>query len=375
MKGIPAPPNGPAQTPPKASKTKKLLVGAGVLCAVVACGNVLGSKASDSEPNPVVSASPTVSTKAPRVTAEPTPTPSDPSPTQTPEVTVEPSPADTPTPEASGDAATVLATLPVKGRAPKTGYRRAEFGQRWRDIDRNGCDTRNDILNRDLTNKTWRANTRGCVVLSGVLAEPYSGETRYFDKSQASAIQIDHVVALSDAWQKGAQALTAAQRETLANDPLNLLAVDGRLNQQKSDGDAATWLPPHKDFRCAYVSRQIAVKAKYRLWVTSAEHDAMVRILSNCPGQALPADNGVVVPSGTVPASVQTEPPPPPQNVAPSAVNPAPQPGAPAGSGANYANCREVWAILGRPITPQDPGFRDKFDGDRDGIGCESRPR
>lgn len=370
MKGIPAPPHGPAQTPPKPSKTKKLLVGAGVLFAVVAFGNALGSKASDSEPDPSVSASPTVSTKAPRDTAEPTPTPSETSPTQTPENTVEPT---TPTPEATGDAATVLATLPVKGRAPKTGYRRAEFGQRWRDIDRNGCDTRNDILNRDLTNKTWRANTRGCVVLSGILAEPYSGETKYFDKSQASAIQIDHVVALSDAWQKGAQALTAEQRETLANDPLNLLAVDGRLNQQKSDGDAATWLPPRKDSRCAYVSRQIAVKAKYRLWVTEAERDAMVRILSNCPGQTLPADSGVVVPSGTVPASVPPDQPAPPQDAAPPAVDPAP--GAPGGSGASYANCREVWAILGRPITPQDPGFRDKFDGDHDGIGCESRPR
>lgn len=374
MKGFPAPAHRPTQTPPKASKTKKLLVGAGILCAVVACGNVLGSKASDSEPEPVVSASPTVSTKAPRVTAEPTPTPSDTSPTQTPEITVEPSPATT-TPEASGDAATVLATLPVKGRAPKTGYRRAEFGQRWRDIDRNGCDTRNDILNRDLTDKTWRANTRGCVVLSGVLAEPYSGETRYFDKSQASAIQIDHVVALSDAWQKGAQALTAAQRETLANDPLNLLAVDGRLNQQKSDGDAATWLPPHKGFRCTYVSRQIAVKAKYRLWVTPAERDAMVRILSNCPGQALPVDSGVVVPSGTVPESAPPDQPAPPQDAASPAADPAPQPNQPANPGASYANCREVWAILGRPITPQDPGFRDKFDGDHDGVGCESRPR
>lgn len=374
MKGIPAPPHGPAQIPPKASKTKKLLVGAGVLFAVVACGNALGSKASDSEPDPTVSASPTVSTKAPRDTVEPTPTPSDTSPTQTPENTVEPSPTAS-TPEATGDAATVLATLPVKGRAPKTGYRRAEFGQRWRDIDRNGCDTRNDILNRDLTDKTWRANTRGCVVLSGILAEPYSGETKYFDKSQASAIQIDHVVALSDAWQKGAQALTAAQRETLANDPLNLLAVDGRLNQQKSDGDAATWLPPHKDFRCAYVSRQIAVKAKYRLWVTEAERDAMVRILSNCPGQILPADSGVVVPSGTVPASVPTDQPAPPQDAAPPAANPAPHPNQPANPVASYANCREVWAILGRPITPQDPGFQNKFDGDHDGIGCESRPR
>lgn len=228
--------------PPKASKTRKLLAIAGGWFIAITLVSALISEGLGSEAEP------------------------------------------TPTPEAFGDAATVLATLPVKGRAPKTGYRRAEFGQRWRDIDRNGCDTRNDILNRDLTNKTWRANTRGCVVLSGILAEPYSGETRYFDKSQASAIQIDHVVALSDAWQKGAQALSAEQRETLANDPLNLLAVDGRLNQQKSDGDAATWLPPNRSFRCAYVSRQISVKAKYQLWVTPAERDAMARVLNVCPG-------------------------------------------------------------------------------------------
>ena len=275
--------------PLKADKTRKLLAIAGgwfiaitLVSALISEG--LGNEPDNTQVTPVISASPDANAKAPSAAAKPTPTPFDTSPTQTPENTVEPSSATTPTLEASGDAATVLATLPVKGRAPKTGYRREEFGQRWRDIDRNGCDTRNDILNRDLTNKTWRENTRGCVVLSGILAEPYSGETRYFDKSQASAIQIDHVVALSDAWQKGAQALSAEQRETLANDPLNLLAVDGRLNQQKSDGDAATWLPPNRSFRCTYVSRQIAVKAKYQLWVTPAERDAMARVLNVCPG-------------------------------------------------------------------------------------------
>lgn len=259
--------------PLKADKTRKLLAIAGgwfiaitLVSALISEG--LGNELDNTQDTSVISASPDANTKAPSAAAKPTPTALDTSPT----------------PEASGDAATVLATLPVKGRAPKTGYRREEFGQRWRDIDRNGCDTRNDILNRDLTNKTWRENTRGCVVLSGTLAEPYSGETRYFDKSQSSAIQIDHVVALSDAWQKGAQALSAEQRETLANDPLNLLAVDGRLNQQKSDGDAATWLPPNRNFRCAYVSRQIAVKAKYQLWVTPAERDAMARVLNVCPG-------------------------------------------------------------------------------------------
>ena len=102
-------------------------------------------------------------------------------------------------------------------------------------------------------------------------------------------MQIDHVVALSDAWQKGAQQLSMAMREQLANDPLELLAVDGPANQAKGDGDAATWLPPNKPYRCAYVARQIAVKQKYHLWVTSAERDAMQKILSGCAGQALPS--------------------------------------------------------------------------------------
>ena len=95
-------------------------------------------------------------------------------------------------------------------------------------------------------------------------------------------------MALSDAWQKGAQQLDQDTRETLANDPLELLAVDGESNQQKSDSDAASWLPPNKEYRCRYVARQIAVKQKYVLWITQAEHDAMKRVLHNCPDQVLP---------------------------------------------------------------------------------------
>jgi hypothetical protein len=104
-------------------------------------------------------------------------------------------------------------------------------------------------------------------------------------------VQIDHVVAVSDAWQKGAQALDVSTRAQFYNDPLNLLAVDGPSNQKKSDADAATWLPPNKSYRCRYVARQIAVKAKYSLWVTQAEHDAMKNVLSTCPGQTLPIEN------------------------------------------------------------------------------------
>lgn len=189
-----------------------------------------------------------------------------------------------------GLAAAVLETLPVKGRAPKTGYSRDEFGQTWADVNRNGCDTRNDILKRDLISITYKPKTRDCVVLTGVLEDKYSGETINFVRGNISSmdVQIDHVVALSNAWQTGAFKLTKIERTALANDPLNLFAVKGRLNSQKSDGDAATWLPPLKSFRCAYVAQQIAVKAKYSLWVTAPEKSAMVGILAKCPSQELP---------------------------------------------------------------------------------------
>ena len=187
-------------------------------------------------------------------------------------------------------AVDALADLAVKGRAPKTGYARSEFGQRWADVDRNGCDTRNDILKRDLTEIVFREKTRNCVVLSGVLVDRYSGETINFVRGNITSmeVQIDHVVAMSNSWQTGAFKLTLAQRTALANDPLNLFAVKGRLNSQKRDGDAATWLPPLKKFRCAYVAQQIAVKAKHSLWVTPPEKDAMTRILNTCPKQVLP---------------------------------------------------------------------------------------
>ena len=186
-----------------------------------------------------------------------------------------------------GVAMAVLETLPVKGRAPKTGYSRGAFGQSWADVDRNGCDTRNDILKRDMTSIVYKAKTRNCVVLSGTLIDRYSGETINFVRGEVSSmeVQIDHVVALSNSWQTGAFKLSIAQRTALANDPLNLFAVKGRLNSQKGDGDAATWLPPLKSFRCAYVAQQIAVKAKYSLWVVPPEKAAMLAILSQCPTQ------------------------------------------------------------------------------------------
>ncbi len=178
-----------------------------------------------------------------------------------------------------------LDTLAVKGRAPKTGYSRDEFGKRWDDRDRNGCDTRNDVLRRDLTDRKYKPNTGKCVITVGVLNDPFTGARLEFSRADdAAGVQIDHVVALSDAWQKGAQQLSADERTDFANDPLNLLAVKGSENQKKGDSDAATWLPSNRSFRCQYVATQVDVKAKYNLWVTSAEKDAIARVLSGCSG-------------------------------------------------------------------------------------------
>jgi hypothetical protein len=282
----------------------------------------------------------------------------------------------------------LLATLPIKGRAPKTGYDRALFGQAWADVDRNGCDTRNDILKRDLTGITY-TNSVPCKVQSGTLADPYTGTSIKFLRGSAtsSAVQIDHVVALSDAWQKGAQQLTTEQRTAFANDPLNLQATDGPTNIKKGDGDAATWLPPNKAFRCEYVARQISVKATYSLWVTQAEHDAMARILADCSGQLAPTNEKAPVAAAPAPAPAADAPAPfvavpapvapapaaaVPAPVAPAPVVPVPVPVAPAPAAAYYANCAAAKAAGAAPLYAGSAGYRPALDRDRDGIACES---
>lgn len=200
-----------------------------------------------------------------------------------------PSPVPPLTPALARAALSTLDGLPVKGRAPKTGYDRDAYGPAWSDdvdvsLGHNGCDTRNDVLRRDLVAERLKPGTHGCVVVSGTLADPYTGRSITFVRGRATSakVQIDHVVALGDAWVTGAQQLTATERRTLANDPLNLLAVDGPTNSAKRDADAASWLPPNKAYRCTYVARQVAVKSRYRLWVTAAEKAQIARVLAGC---------------------------------------------------------------------------------------------
>ncbi|OZF42584.1 deoxyribonuclease [Rhodococcus sp. 14-2470-1b] len=313
--------------------------------------------AAQEEAVPAASAT-TLSTPPAAATADATPV-LPVAPPATPESMDSPAPAKSAVADAgSAQAAlSMLATVPIKGRAPKTGYDRDLFGQAWTDdvdveFGHNGCDTRNDILRRDLTAVTVKPGSNGCAVQTGTLADAYTAATINFVRGAdtSSDVQIDHVVALSNAWQTGAQQLDPATRVNFANDPRNLQAVDGPSNQQKSDGDAATWLPSHKAYRCTYVARQVEVKAAYRLWVTPPEHDAIVRVLGDC---------------GAAATDIESAAP-----AAPAAPAPAPNP-APASSAAVYKNCGEVRAAGAAPIRAGQPGFSTKFDGDGDGVGCE----
>ncbi|WP_308198775.1 HNH endonuclease family protein [Rhodococcus sp. F64268] len=189
----------------------------------------------------------------------------------------------------ASSALQALAALPVRDAASQSGYEREAFGSAWTDsvtveFGKNGCDTRNDILKRDLVHISLEPATKDCTVRTGTLHDPYTGNEIFFRRGSdtSSQVQIDHVVALSNAWKTGAQQLDEQQRRNLANDPRNLIAVDGPTNQSKGDADAAQWLPPNAGYHCDYVAQQIEVKSVYKLWVTPAEHEAMSRVLSAC---------------------------------------------------------------------------------------------
>jgi Protein of unknown function (DUF1524)/Excalibur calcium-binding domain len=238
----------------------------------------------------------------------------------------------------------------IKGRGPMTGYTRSAFGDAWVDVNRNGCDTRDDILRRDLQQRTVRAGTQGCVITSGTLADPYTDTSTRYVRGH-SLVDIDHVVALGDAWQMGAARWATDERVAFANDPLNLLAVSSSANRQKGDADAASWLPHTSSFRCSYVARQVAVKLKYRLAATAAERVAMRRVLDGCPTLPLPG-NGASIVAFVVPTPKATA----------------------HGSGVRvFANCaaaREAGVTPIRRGTKLYAANKD-LDGDDDGIACE----
>ncbi|MEB3034632.1 HNH endonuclease family protein [[Mycobacterium] nativiensis] len=207
---------------------------------------------------------------------------SGPSPTWTP-----PTPSAAPLDARYDGARRMLDALPVKGWDRLQDFKRYRFGERWSDdvnveFGHNGCNTRDDILRRDLTEVQLRRGT--CLVQRGVLHDPYSGQTIEFVRGPetSEAVQVDHLVSLADAWYKGARSWDGARRRDFANDPRNLLAVSGQANFDKAFRDAASWLPANAAFECEFVARQVTVKTAYGLWVSSNEKTAMQRVLRRC---------------------------------------------------------------------------------------------
>lgn len=331
------------------------VAGGAALGAAVALTLVGGATAGPPDPTPAdapsasTASTPSASRSA-TSTRSPTSAPTITTATPTPSTTI-------PGNAAKGTALAAVAGLSVKWRAPKSGYERDQFGQAWFDTDRNGCDTRNDMLRRDLVERDMK-NT--CKVLAGTRdPDPYTGRRIRFVAGGDSEIDIDHVVALSDAWQKGAASWAAGKRLAFANDPVNLLAVDAGANRAKGDGDVATWLPANKSYRCEYVARVVSVKAKYQVWVTPAERDAMVRVLSSCPSTALP-DPGPAPTTAALPKTAPEPAPSPP---------PAAEPETP--SSVSYENCDAVRAAGAAPLLAGQPGCSSKLDRDGDGRACE----
>jgi hypothetical protein len=311
-------------------------------CAVLPAGDVSPTPVNDrpSTEAPAPSSPPTVEATQTAAPAEPT----DPS-TSSGATSAHPT-------DESGTALAQLTTLIVAGRAPMTGYDRDRFGPSWLDADRNGCDTRNDILRRDLHDVTLKAGTGGCVVLTGMLTDPYTRARIEFVRGDTDAVDIDHVVAVGNAWASGAWRSDIRKRAALANDPLNLLAVDAGTNRSKGDSNAASWLPPNKAFRCTYVARQVAVKAKYRLTVTDSEKAQMTRQLGACPGWPATPDQT------HAPTRVD-------QNISDPGVTPTP-------AGREYfENCDAARAAGAAPVHRGDPGYGRHLDRDGDGSACE----
>lgn len=194
-----------------------------------------------------------------------------------------------PAPQAlPGTASAQLATLIVRQGEETDDYERDAFGTRWKDLDRNGCGQRDDVLRRDLQAVEVRPGTQGCVIIAGTLIDPYTGAWVAFTKEEAGKVQIDHVVSLKDAWDSGAATWTEDRRERMANDFSNLRAVDGPTNASKGADSADEWLPEQD--QCGYVAWQVAVKAEYGLNVTVQERNAMVTVLTTCPDQSVVTD-------------------------------------------------------------------------------------
>ncbi|MFI5507327.1 HNH endonuclease family protein [Mycobacterium sp. NPDC051804] len=197
--------------------------------------------------------------------------------------------ADIPTVAPGVDVLAGVAQIPLRIRGYD--YRRDAFGDSWTDDNsapggHNGCDTRNDILDRDLVDKSYISIKR-CpnAVATGLMHDPYTNAEIAFTRGEktGAAVQIDHIVPLALAWDLGARFWTDDMRLRFANDPANLIAVAGGANQDKGDQEPAAWMPPNAAFRCQYSVQFIAVLRGYALPVDAPSAVVLRDAAATCP--------------------------------------------------------------------------------------------
>jgi hypothetical protein len=197
--------------------------------------------------------------------------------------------ADVPTVAPGVDILAGIPLIPIRVR--EHDYRRAAFGDAWTDDNtapggHNGCDTRNDILDRDLVDKTFTAIKRcPTAVATGTLHDPYTNDTIPFTRGNqvGASVQIDHIVPLALAWDLGARDWSDDMRRRFANDPANLLAVQGQANQDKGDAEPADWMPPNHAFWCQYSVQFAAVLRGYALPIDDRSAVVLRDAATTCP--------------------------------------------------------------------------------------------
>lgn len=316
--------------------------------------------------SPSTTPAPAVTPPVASESASATPVASEPAtPSEAPVAPSEPAPA------ASGTALEALETLTVAPFSSNGKYERALFGEPWADIDNNGCETREDILKRDIPNVTIKGK---CDARQGSFNDPYTAKVINFNAGdgKGGGVDIDHIIPLSLGWKTGASEWDATKRLKFANDPLNLMASDSGENRKKGDKDASAYLPPNKAFHCEYVARQVTVRVKYGTWITSAEKNAIYTVLQTCPTQPLTADTwGVSVDKSSPVAPANPAEPAPVAPVAPEApADPAPVAGT-NGNDPQFSSCTKAKAGGFGPYTTADPEYGWYKDGDNDGTVCE----
>lgn len=185
-------------------------------------------------------------------------------------------------------ARALIRKVKVAEPAPGRSYNRSAFGTAWTDDSdapwaHDDCPTREQVLQRDMPDEAFRSkpgDSLRCVVASGTLSDPYTGRKIVFTKERPQAVQVDHVIALSEAWQQGAWNWSRRQRVEYANDPLVLLAVDGPANVQKSDHGPAEWLPPNHGVWCALAVRRAQIELRFHLPATRLDKHTMMEVCS-----------------------------------------------------------------------------------------------